>query len=378
MMYYSLPVLALLALGLAPSITLVQSANTCSDDDNALGTIVDIACAQANADRFGTLCLRLRNTGLDDSLTTSGDWFVFAPDNSAFTLAGTTAGVTLQQQANALRYHISVNTVVLAADALACGTDTTSILSINGIAQTSTTQCDTDGTTKLGQAGDVRLPTPTSSFPLFSGGTDDTDFILACNGIIVPLGGVLGFDTAAYSFGVNGCSFFDPNCVRIRTGKATKKGGFVTETVVNGVAFDNVFYQPKAAKKGGYYRPWNGLNQFQTVYANDAINAFSPYFRPQQRPYYGNKKGKAGKGYYGYGNGYNNYGNGFNNGFNNGFRNNGYYGIGNRNRGYYGKGSKGYYRKLEKESVVFDNGVSVYEPEEYYEYDAQDAASPEQ
>jgi len=362
-MLNSLPVLALLALGLAPSTSLAQS--TCSDADNTLDTIVDIACAQANEDRFGTLCLRLRNTGLDDALTTTGDWLVFAPDNSAFSLAGTTAGVTLQQQANTLRYH-----VVVGSDALVCGTDQTSILVINGVSQTSTTQCDTDGTTVLGQAGDVRLPTPTSSFPLLSG-FDSADFILACNGRIVPLGGVLGFDTAQYSFGVNGCSFFDPNC--IRQGKATKNGGFVTETVVNGVAFDNVFYHPKAAKKGGYYRPWNNLNQFQTVYANNAINAFSPYFRPP-RPYYGNKKAKAGKGYYGYGNGFGN--NGFGN---NGFGNNGFGNNFNRpNYGYYGKGSKGYYRKLEKDSVVFDNGVSDYEPEEYYEYDAQDAASPEQ
>lgn len=357
MMLYSLAFLALLALGVAPG----TNAQTCGDAGNTLGTIVDIACAQENAGTFGTLCLRLRNTGLDDALTPEGDFFVFAPDNTAFSLAGTTAGVSLAQQKAVLEYHVSVG-----SSDLVCGTDRTSILTINNNPQTHTTQCSVDGAgTLVGQAGDVRIPTPSSGFPLFTGIDPPTDFIQACNGVIAPIGGVLGFDTAQYSYG--GCSFYDPFC-----GGKGSKGGFVTETVVNGVAFDNVYYNTKKGKGAKGYNPWSGFNQYQTVYANDAFNAFSPYFRP---PYYGGKQSK--RGYYG---GY--YGGYYRGGFNNGFYGGGFYGGGFG--GYYrgGKGGKGGYwyrnRKLEKDSIVFDNGISDYEPEEYYEYEVPDSGFPEQ
>lgn len=296
--------------------------------------IVSIVCSDANDDRFGTLCDLLRETDIDETLTTSGNFFLFAPTNTGFTRAGRRVGITRAQKQNTLKYHISSD-----ASDLECGERRDSLLFINGVQQSSLTRCDDDDL--QGQEGNANLPTPGSSYPRF---VDEGDnFIDACNGQIAEIGDVMGWGTPVYNYGIaygQPCSFYDTNCA-----KASKGGYAYTTTENNGLVFTNV-YAGKSAKKG--YGRWSNLNRWQSIYANNALYAYDPYFQP----YYQGKYGKKAK------KGYNRYYGGFYNNAN--YYYGGYY---NYPPGYgkYGKyGRRGYWHRNLGEDEAAANGEGGY------------------
>lgn len=293
MMHYSTAFLALVAASFAPSSTEA----TCTDAQvNNGDDIVSKVCDVSNFDQFGTLCDLLRETSIDDTLTTSADFFLFAPNNVAFSRAGNRAGHTLRQKQDVLLYHISND-----ATALTCNESRDSLLTSVGTPAETTTRCD--GTTLVGQEGNVRLPVPASNFPQFVD-INSGNFITACNGVIAEIGDVMGFSTKQYNWARHGhahypgCSFYSKSC------KGAKGSGYAYhEHTVDGTVFGSVYY----TKHNKKYGRWANLNRYQTFYANDALNIFSPYFRPNYYygayygGYYGHKHHKKHKGYgYGY------------------------------------------------------------------------------
>ena len=314
----------------------IQTNAACSDNEVGQSDIVSIACLEANEDTFGTLCALLRETGVDEALNPGSDYFVFAPTNAAFTAAGRRAGVTIGQKAATLNYHVS-----LGSAALTCGNYRDSLLMINGVTKQSQTIC-TESTLN-GQLGVVRLPTPTTDIPEF---TTPGTFTTACNGVIAGIDQVMGYGQAVYDFGVAfvPCSFNSKSC------KGSKGGLVVATQTVDGVVFNNV-YHPKKAKNG----KWSNLNQFQSIYANNALDVFAPYinngYGHGHGHYNGYKHNKKAKNY----RDYNNFG-----------------GLRGRNNNKNGKKWKRN-RNLEAGEFEGDHGEpSAYEPSESYyseEYD---------
>jgi uncharacterized surface protein with fasciclin (FAS1) repeats len=245
----------LLALFLATGLATTDAVCSASDTNS----ITEIACSAANAGLTGTLCALLSRTNLDQSLSRNSDYFVFAPTNAAFAVAGTTAGVTNNQIAQTLQYHVSAD-----SSALSCGVSRNSILNVNGLIKATTTRCDTGGTL-LGQDGNVRIPTPSSPAANFV----DTE-ITACNGRIRIVDQVLGFGPAVYNFANRQpCSFYSKSC----KGAKGAKGRYYNNNNnnynvvnqnnqnVNGINFQSVYYPPKkgkSAKKAAWNnRYWN-------------------------------------------------------------------------------------------------------------------------
>mmetsp|Transcript_18081 Transcript_18081/g.44979 ORF Transcript_18081/g.44979 Transcript_18081/m.44979 type:complete len:322 (+) Transcript_18081:189-1154(+) len=263
MRYSSALLLALIALAI-PSQTDAGCSSSEVDNDE---DIVSIVCKSSNDDRFGTLCDLLRETNIDSEIATGSDYFLFAPNNVAFSRAGNRAGFTIGQKQSVLRYHISRDD-----SDLECGQSRDSLLS----GRTSVTRCVNNDELD-GQEGNVRVPNPSSSYPRF---VDSDDFISACNGKIAELGDVMGFGPAVFDYGSqqgSRCSFYNGNC------KGSKGGGYPAH---------NYGYRPaKSAKNRG----WRNFNRYQSVYAYN-----SPYVYTNYRPYYNqgyNNKGGKGYGY---------------------------------------------------------------------------------
>jgi uncharacterized surface protein with fasciclin (FAS1) repeats len=292
MMNYSssafLALFAFVALAFGPS----QTKAACSEAEDGVDDIVTKVCSAENDATFGTLCTLLQETGLDEALLADGDFFVFAPTNSAFTNAGRRAGVTINQKQATLKYHVSPTSAELV-----CGNSRDSLLLINGVTKQSFTRCD--DTTLDGQEGNVRLPTMTTNFPQFTSPTALVgDFIQACNGKIAAIDQVMGFGPQVYDYGLYApCSFNSRSC------KGSKGGLVVATQTVDGVVFNNV-YHPKKAKSGR----WSNLNQFQSIYANNALDVFAPYLNGYGGNYgykHGKKSKKGGYYYDGFGRYYN-------------------------------------------------------------------------
>jgi len=274
--YSSTLLLALLAAAV-PSLIRADCSNSQVDNDE---DIVSRVCDSDNDDKFGTLCDLLRETNVDDIISTGDDYTLFAPNNQAFNRAGNRAGVTRAQKMDTLLYHISRDD-----SNLQCGETRSSLLS----GRTSLTRC-VDGDLD-GQEGNVRIPNPGSNYPRFA---DNDITINACNGQIVELGDVMGFGPAVYDFGLRpsgggGCSFYDRSC------KGSK-----------GQSSPVFFGNSKGSKGRGV--GWNNLNRFQSVYAYQGFGVFAPnyfqnyyndyYQRPVRgrTPYY-NGKGSKGRNY---------------------------------------------------------------------------------
>ena len=309
MMRFSAAFLALLAVVFGPFATEAQNnncANANSDDD-----IMTIICDDDNEEYFGTLCTLLETTGIDGSLpAASGVFTLFAPLNDAFTAAGGRIGVNLPQQQSSLQYHIASQVFLN----LQCGDELNTLLYWNTIQQSVEIDCTSGDIT--GVEGDVILPFSNSGTPMFTGINSLTTsttppLIEACNGVIYPINGVLGFDPIQYNWPINQpCSISDPTCVRPTPVYTTTKGGkgygvVTVEETVGDLTFVST-YPTKAAKKGYNFSP------YQTFYANDAYNYFGPwapgygYGYGYNYPHYGGKKSK---GYgYNYGYGYGGYG----------------------------------------------------------------------
>jgi len=363
MMRYSITILALFAVAFGP----FQTDAACGTDDE--DDIVSLACDSDNEDTLGTLCDLLRSTGLDSTLDPSGDFFVFAPTNAAFTAAGDRAGVSINQQQAVLKYHVAIGDTDIE-----CGGIRDSLLIINGRTQQTITRCE--GFSLAGQQGNVRLPTPATNYPRFtdlpssasssstdsdSGASsnsadnrDNDDFIQACNGKIAIIDNVLGFSTAQYNYGrfvaaPISCSFNARNC------KGFKKGPtvVVSQETVDGTVFQSVYFR-KGAKKGR----WGNLASYQSIYAYDAQSLFAPFYG-----------GYGGYGGYGPKNAKKGYGNGYGYGYG--------YGYG----GLRGKGHKRdrYLAASEPDSFA-EAPKSAYEPSEYYgseaEYEEIDMSQP--
>ena len=333
MKQYSVALLALLATTFCPSLT----SASCTDDEFGNSDILTLVCAD---DNLSTLCTWLKETGIDAQLTQSGDFYLFAPINSAFVSASNQAGYSLRQRQATLEYHISAGT----ADGLECGNTRASNLNINGVTLTSTTVC-TDNT-PTGQVGNVRVPVGSTNIPQF---VNADNFVTACNGKIAAINYLMGYDEEIRWFGV-----FRPG---YRGGKGTKGGIIVAEAeTVDGTTFTNVVYRGP----GRWYR-WRN---HQTVYAYNYHNVFSPYFH----------NGGYGAGYYGHGQGY------YNRPYGYGAKG---YGYGYGAKGY-GYGAKGYGyrnnywyrgRQLDGQNQPSKlRGFNGYEPSEYEpsEYDAND------
>lgn len=249
-----LPSLRLFALLFAAGLAATDA--VCSTTDT--NSITEIACSAANAALTGTLCALLNRTGLDQSISRNSDYFVFAPTNAAFAVAGATAGVTNNQIAQTLQYHVSAD-----SSALSCGVSRNSILNVNGLIKATTTRCDTGGTL-LGQDGNVRIPTPTSPPASFV----DSE-ITACNGRIRIVDRVLGFGPVVYNFANRQpCSFYSKSCKGAKGAKGRYyDNNYGYDSVnqnnqnVNGVNFQSVYYPPKhgkSSKKGAWNnRYWN-------------------------------------------------------------------------------------------------------------------------
>ena len=332
-----LALFAVVAVAFGPS----QTNAACSTAETGVNDIVSIACAAANAATFGTLCTLLQETGLDEALDPGSDYFVFAPTNAAFAAAGRKAGVTISQKAATLKYHVSIG-----SSDLVCGNYRDSILVINGFTKQSQTVCT--GATLNGQVGVVRLPFVNTDIPEFTPTAPGT-FITACNGVIAGIDQVMGYGQPVYDFGVFvPCSFNSKSC------KGSKGGLVVATQTVDGVVFNNI-YRPKKAKHG----KWSNLNQFQSIYANNALDYFGPYVHNGNGGYYGHKHNKKAKNY-GYYNNYNNFG-------------------GLRGRGRNNKRGKKWKRNRNLEAGEFEGErgePSAYEPNEYH-YDDEDAEEEE-
>lgn len=323
MVYYSSALLlALIALAIPSQTDAGCSSDQVSNDED----IVSIVCKSENDDRFGTLCDLLRETNIDSEIATGSDYFLFAPNNVAFSRAGNRAGFTIAQKQTVLRYHISRDD-----SDLECGQSRDSLLG----GRNSVTRCVNNNELD-GQEGNVRIPTPQSSYPRF---VDSDDFISACNGKIAELGDVMGWGPAVYDYGSGAgtrCSFHSGNC------RGTKGGGY---------AAHNYGYRAKSAKQG---RGWRNFNRYQSVYAYN-----NPYVYNNYAPYYNqgyNYKGGKGYGYrrgprYGNGRYYNRY-----------YAYDDFYGAGYRNRDLEGeeKSARGSIR-----GHITDGPFEDFEPEDF-------------
>lgn len=317
----SAAILALLAVAFVPYQTMADCDGS-SGDTFGTDDIVAELCADSN---FETLCDLLADTGIEDTLTATGSYYLLAPTDAAFERAGRRAGGTTAQKQATLQYHILDN-----EDALACGEYRDTMLFINGVNMQVQTRCTSDGV--VGVEGNVRLPTPVSDYAEFTSPTPDAENVVStCNGKYIAIDNLLGFGPQVYDFGLpEPCSFYDPNC---RRPKGAKGGVVVVQDEIDGVLFNNIYYGAKKGKKA----KWNNLNTWQSVYANNAYNAFNPYFPGYYGSgYYAPKRGK------GYGYGYGHHG--------------------------YGYGAKGGYWWRGRERNLRGNapeGGSAYEPEEY-------------
>jgi len=243
----------LLAVIYAPTSTeaVCDATGTATAGDTTTASITEIICDPISASVFGTLCSHLQTTGLGTTLSRSStaDFFLFAPTDSAFTNARSTAGVTTHQITNMLKYHVSADSTDVTCNAVR-----SSLLTINGNIKNTTTRCDSTGTTLLGQTGVVRTPRPSSPFPNFVTPTTGSDSaITACNGRIRVIDQVLGFGPAIYNFGSYApCSFYSKSCKGAKGYPKIK----VSEQTLGDLTFDNIGYNyPKAAKKA---KPKNG------------------------------------------------------------------------------------------------------------------------
>lgn len=255
---------------------------TPTNGDLTTMSITEIACDPSLADTFSTLCNLLIRTDLDETLSrrSTSDFFVFAPTNAAFVNARMTAGVSIPQITKTLQYHVSND-----SSDLTCGARRDSLLTLNSKTRSSSTRCAADGTTLLGQTGNVRTPRQSSPLPNFVAPTAGNEAsVTACNGKIRAIDQVLGFGPMVYRFGSNApCSFYSKSCKAGKGGKAAKAGKKgknynypvieVEEETVDGVTFDHVhLYYGKSSKKkskkdkggngnGNVNRSWNGSRQ---------------------------------------------------------------------------------------------------------------------
>jgi len=269
MMHYS----STLFLALMAFSVLSQTNGAC-----APGATDDITSLACSTETYRELCALLRETGLDVTLdgrsSSTQEYLVFAPDNTAFQLAGRLVGVNRWQKKETLNYHIYGN------DDLECGTTRNSLLQPE---LTSITMCDENGVL-VGQKGRVPIPRNNNDFPKFTGG--DPPYLAACNGRIAGIGGVMGLGPKIYSYGT-GCPFHQKSCKGSKGGQ--QKGG---------LNFNSINFYGKKGKggKGG----WNNFNRHQSIYAYNAYDAFGPYFDRYPTHYYYGKGGKKGKGRYRY------------------------------------------------------------------------------
>lgn len=320
MLNSSLVVAVLAMVAFAPSTTHAVCSSGQTDD------IVSIICDTSRVSTFGTLCTLLSETGLNSTLLTTSDYFFFAPTNAAFSRAGNRAGVTKIQKTNTLNYHLSSDT-----SDLSCGFTRSSLLVLRGETKRSITRCDSSGVV-TGQEGNVRIPFPSSNFPLLVDPTTSGGSLLsACNGKIAALDNVMGYGPLVYNYGVNvvaePCSFYSKSCKGYKGYKGSKgsKGGYVVvnEETVGDVTFDNIFVTPMQPKQSKKAKGWSNLNQYQNVYNDNAYNynngynnynnddvlsVFSPYVSSNRNSYGGSqytnksgKKDKTQKYYYGVG-----------------------------------------------------------------------------
>ena len=201
----------------ASTTTTVNGDNTCSQSnggDEADDTIYKKVCADSD---LSTLCEALKFTGLEDDLSRSygGEFTLFAPLNSAFEGAPLgLIGFDKNQKKKTLKYHVTSDNKdttsgddTTAADAnlkLSCTSPTsTQLTSVKLGDFTSQTQCEDDGTTRIGQLGKAIV----KGIPLFvADGSDDTP----CNGRIIKVTNILG----------SGLTFFPPQ----KNGKDGKNG----------------------------------------------------------------------------------------------------------------------------------------------------------